>query len=675
MVAQHTACQYGQHEVDAAIAWEREQTQLLTDRHNSRTLLRPGTAIFQPNINRMDQGVPEGLRAEPPEDPDPLGWNSYFEEREAEGPGIVSVGNEEGQVRQAWSSTRQRPMPQCVSGDFEDSDFEEEWTGMINTDESPRILDDPEELPTERLAMTVEQATEWQASRCPCPPWQPHHPDCPYGIDTTASSSSPSSIRSIDETPVPDTSQHLRAEIEQVPQNQQANLYSDRLLNPNLQRSFSDRLLRRKGKGKGKGKSRSPVATTRRDGTDTICSICQYAFYTGERVYRTVCDHLFHETCWDGFSLNREVDCECPNCRGQPTARSWFTPLGNDARRSAQEAAQMRSNRALRTEGYQDAQPEESTPQVSAPAPPQTAPGNNSGHLPPEPRGPTPSTNPLSQIVPPSLQGTDTITTSFVTATQLAEWSKSWSPLSPDEYFAQQEARPELINDDDATGELPDLEAGEAPEAADEDVHIKTVSRTKLPDGKNSLLVDLGSRVNVIGKDTEKEFAAAAAANGHYSTYIPRARRLHVNGVGSDAAICDFEVVSPIAVKFEEHAATKESYRANLAEGCGSKLPAILGSDSMQEKDSVIILRKGKEILAFPGPGGYKIQWSPGTKLLPMKPAPSGHLVVPCDRFEELTRNSGTTETIAFWTDHTNEETPSPEMPSPDDKMPELTTE
>ena len=47
----------------------------------------------------------------------------------------------------------------------------------------------------------------------------------------------------------------------------------------------------------------------------------------------------------------------------------------------------------------------------------------------------------------------------------------------------------------------------------------------------------------------------------------------------------------------------------------------------MQEKDSVLILRKGKEMIAFPGPGGYKIEWSLGTKLLPMtRPKwPSGH--------------------------------------------------
>ena len=110
--------------------------------------------------------------------------------------------------------------------------------------------------------------------------------------------------------------------------------------------------------------------------------------------------------------------------------------------------------------------------------------------------------------------------------------------------------------------------------------------------------------------------------------------------------------MTPIAVKFADQDATQETYKANIAEGCGASLPAILGSESMQEKDAVIILRHGKEMIVFPGPGGYKIEWSPGSKLLPMKPAISGHLVIPCEHFDSLPKGNAKTESIAFWTDH-----------------------
>jgi hypothetical protein len=79
----------------------------------------------------------------------------------------------------------------------------------------------------------------------------------------------------------------------------------------------------------------------------------------------------------------------------------------------------------------------------------------------------------------------------------------------------------------------------------------------------------------------------------------------------------------------------------------------------MQDKDAVIILRQGHEMLAFPGKGGYKIEWSPGTQLLPMIPAPSGHLVVPCDHFGHANASVSSddfTKQADLYTDHTRPE-------------------
>jgi len=220
-----------------------------------------------------------------------------------------------------------------------------------------------------------------------------------------------------------------------------------------------------------------------------------------------------------------------------------------------------------------------------------------------------------------------------------ADWSRSWSPLSPMEYHKAKCAS--LLGD--AWKQAPHEEHV---------MHTKLLSRTKLPNGRLSLLVDLGSLINAIGADTEKEFSEKGSKHGHETIYIPRQNRLQVNGVGSDAAICDVEAKLPIAVKFEDHEATKESFLANIATGCGAHLPAVLGLTSMREKDAVLLLRAGKEVMVFPGPGGYKIEWSPGTRLLPMVPAPSGHLVIPCDRFGELPAQEPT-EQIAFCSDYT----------------------
>ena len=229
-----------------------------------------------------------------------------------------------------------------------------------------------------------------------------------------------------------------------------------------------------------------------------------------------------------------------------------------------------------------------------------------------------------------------------LTSEQIAQWSTSWSSLSLQEYWRREQERQALsVGEETETKEL---------------VHIKQSSKTKLPDGRLSILVDLGSRINVIGSRTLTTFQKAAEEAKESLKWEKRTNRLHVSGVGSDAATCDWQVLAPIAVKFQDHDASKETYKANVAEGCGADLPAIWGSVSMQEQDTVLILRKGKEMIALPGPGGYKIEWSPGTRLLPMTPAPSGHLVVPCDRFDELKSKNQDSDRISFWTDHTHQD-------------------
>jgi len=254
-----------------------------------------------------------------------------------------------------------------------------------------------------------------------------------------------------------------------------------------------------------------------------------------------------------------------------------------------------------------------------------------------------------------TVRPTEIITTTFMMSgshepSDITEWSSSWSDLSLAEYVKQKREA-----SSGSETEATPRQKSQSPQPRYEEVHIKAHSKCMLPDGRLSLLVDLGSQVNVIGCETEKDFIAKAGGANMPYTHEDRRERLHINGVGSDAAICDQTTTLPIAVKFQEQQATKETFKANVAKGCGAHLPAILGSKSMQDKDSVIVLRKGLEMIAFPGPGGYKIEWSPGTKLLPMVPAPSGHLVIPCDRFEEFSTNNTPSENITFWTDHSQD--------------------
>ena len=159
----------------------------------------------------------------------------------------------------------------------------------------------------------------------------------------------------------------------------------------------------------------------------------------------------------------------------------------------------------------------------------------------------------------------------------------------------------------------------------------KPLGRSKLP-GKTSILVDIGSKINIIGEETDKEFRDQAEASGHEVWYkgIPT---LKVGGVGQGHTECLQKGTYPVAVDFKSVGRRLHQYTANVATGHGATLPAIYGLASMQEQDAVILLRKGKEQIVFPGAEGYKITWSPGTRAIELTTAPSGHLVIECDKY------------------------------------------
>ena len=72
-------------------------------------------------------------------------------------------------------------------------------------------------------------------------------------------------------------------------------------------------------------------------------------------------------------------------------------------------------------------------------------------------------------------------------------------------------------------------------------------SSTKLPD-RNSLLVDLGSRINLIGRNTAQEFMSAAHVHGQKAKTRTKDRPLYVHGVGSGSAQCKEILTAAVAV-------------------------------------------------------------------------------------------------------------------------------
>eukprot|EP00959_Pyramimonas_sp_CCMP1952_P250334 5232500-Pyramimonas_sp.AAC.1 len=73
-------------------------------------------------------------------------------------------------------------------------------------------------------------------------------------------------------------------------------------------------------------------------------------------------------------------------------------------------------------------------------------------------------------------------------------------------------------------GNPPDSAAGTS-----ETVHIKQPSKTFLEDGGNSILIDAGSKINIMEENTSRKFVQTAEAHNRPCTFEPRSR-LNING-------------------------------------------------------------------------------------------------------------------------------------------------
>lgn len=109
-----------------------------------------------------------------------------------------------------------------------------------------------------------------------------------------------------------------------------------------------------------------------------------------------------------------------------------------------------------------------------------------------------------------------------------------------------------------------------------------------------------------------------------------------IAGIGNGTITIEDQTSIPIAIPCIGKPSTLLSYEANVATGDKEDLPVILGSDTMQQEDAIVILRLGKEMVVFPGRGGYVIHASPGTKVHPMSIMNTGHLSLEVDHYETV---------------------------------------
>ena len=166
--------------------------------------------------------------------------------------------------------------------------------------------------------------------------------------------------------------------------------------------------------------------------------------------------------------------------------------------------------------------------------------------------------------------------------------------------------------------------------------------QTQLPDGRMSIIVDPGAWTNLAGGRWVRGMAVKAAQHNKMPDQVKLNKPLDVQGVGHGTQSAQWAARMPIAVTDREGQTKEQTFEVPTLEGeGGADVPALLGLRSMRAKNAILEMAPGKECLTFPGEGGYKIDWSPGTVHLPLTVAPSGHYVIPCDSYAQLNQTQG----------------------------------
>ena len=110
---------------------------------------------------------------------------------------------------------------------------------------------------------------------------------------------------------------------------------------------------------------------------------------------------------------------------------------------------------------------------------------------------------------------------------------------------------------------------------------------------------------------------------------------MKVSGVGAGSQRCLNNYILPIALQSENYGPSIGTvYRTPAVEN--SDLPGLLGLQSMRDHRVILDLQKLK--MYFVGPGDYDLDksLSPGTVSFELEVAPSGHRLLPCSNFGNL---------------------------------------
>ena len=161
----------------------------------------------------------------------------------------------------------------------------------------------------------------------------------------------------------------------------------------------------------------------------------------------------------------------------------------------------------------------------------------------------------------------------------------------------------------------------------------------QLSGGREGLLVDTGAFGNLVGSEWVNRMKAIASRCKRSICYSPLKQSITVDGVGTGSSKADQQAEVPIALDGED-----SRYTSPMVPD--STLPALWGFGPMEEKKAIVDTG-GRKVL-IPGPGGYRIFMSPGSRILDCEKTASGHMMIPCSEFGAKSKRGALKQWTAY---------------------------
>ena len=143
----------------------------------------------------------------------------------------------------------------------------------------------------------------------------------------------------------------------------------------------------------------------------------------------------------------------------------------------------------------------------------------------------------------------------------------------------------------------------------------------------------------MFGKTLARKLCQVCVAAGYKPEQKHLEQKVSIAGVGDGANTIEHNYDGPIAIPTVNGQAELFNLQAGIVEEPGENLPGLLGLDVLKSRRAIMDI--GNKQLIFPGAGPVEVTYPPGSTIIPLAEAPSGHLCMVIDDYQSVPKKTG----------------------------------